>query len=338
MKKVNFRCFNSFYFLLIILILSFSVGCDKSNNISEDNSSQIILGFSQIGAESSWRTANTESIFKAAERNDIQLLFDDAQQKQSNQLKAIRSFIVYQVDVIAFVPIVEDGWDNVLQEAKDAGIPVIIVDRKIHTNMPYNFAGFIGEDSREEGRNAARYLLEKFKDVPGKINILELRGTDNSSVADERSSGFKEILESDNRFEIIYSENGDFLRSRGKEIADQIIAYNGKFSIGGQKINAVYSHNDGMTLGMLESFSEKGYDYKEDGLVIVTVDGEKESVVKLKKGEINCIVQCNPDMGEEIMRLAKLLVQSRPIPAETYVSENVYSDLQDLEKLEYIGF
>ena len=137
---------------------------------TEEHSEKLILGFSQIGSESAWRTRNTQSIFEAAAENDIQILFDDAQQKQENQLKAIRSFIVYQVDVIAFVPIVEDGWDNVLQEAKDAGIPVILVDRQINAD-PSLYAGFLGEDGLEEGRRAARFLLNKCRNREGTISI-----------------------------------------------------------------------------------------------------------------------------------------------------------------------
>ena len=161
-------------FLLLFLFLNRNTGKNSGQNSAEQNG-KLILGFSQIGSESAWRTRNTQSIFEAAIENDIQIIFDDAQQKQENQLKAIRSFIVYQVDVIAFVPIVEDGWDNVLTEAKEAGIPVILVDRQINAD-PSLYAGFLGEDGLEEGRRAARFLLNKCRNRTGKVSIYEMSG------------------------------------------------------------------------------------------------------------------------------------------------------------------
>ena len=155
---------------------------------------------------------------EAAEENGIQIIFDDAQQKQENQLKAIRSFIVYQVDVIAFVPIVEDGWDNVLQEAS---IPVIVVDRQINADQSL-YAGFLGENGLEEGRRAADFLVNKCKNSNRTVNILEMSGTENSSVVRERAKGFREIIAGDSKFKIIHSVDGDFLRSRGKEIGDNL--------------------------------------------------------------------------------------------------------------------
>ena len=175
----------------------------------QETQGKLILGFSQIGSESAWRTRNTQSIFEAADYNDIQIIFDDAQQKQENQLKAIRSFIVYQVDVIAFVPIVSTGWDNVLQEAKDAGIPVIVVDRQIDCD-PSLYAGFLGEDGFEEGFAAANFLVDKCRGRNSTINIVEFSGTENSSIATLRAEGFRSVINKYEKFNIIHSEDGDF--------------------------------------------------------------------------------------------------------------------------------
>ena len=240
-----------FFLTAVLFLSSFIVSkiVKPAAPSSEERSEKLILGFSQIGSESAWRTRNTQSIFEAAAENDIQIIFDDAQQKQENQLKAIRSFIVYQVDVIAFVPIVEDGWDNVLTEAKDAGIPVILVDRQINAD-PSLYAGFLGEDGLEEGRRAARFLLNKCRNRTSTINIYEMSGTENSSVVRDRAKGFREIIAGDPKFQIIHSEDGDFLRSRGKEIAENLITSSQKkdgLYFEGQKIDAVYSHNDSMT-------------------------------------------------------------------------------------------
>ena len=224
-KKIQFL--SSIIFLATVaFLLIFILTKDKKPTPAktEEHSEKLILGFSQIGSESAWRTRNTQSIFEAAAENDIQILFDDAQQKQENQLKAIRSFIVYQVDVIAFVPIVEDGWDNVLTEAQEASIPVIVVDRQINADQSL-YAGFLGENGLEEGRRAADFLVNKCKNSNRTVNILEMSGTENSSVVRERAKGFREIIAGDSKFKIIHSVDGDFLRSRGKEIGDNLIIY-----------------------------------------------------------------------------------------------------------------
>ena len=301
-------------------------------------SEKLILGFSQIGSESAWRTRNTQSIFEAAAENDIQILFDDAQQKQENQLKAIRSFIVYQVDVIAFVPIVEDGWDNVLQEAKDAGIPVILVDRQINAD-PSLYAGFLGEDGLEEGRRAARFLVKKCKARKGPVNIYEMSGTENSSVVRDRAKGFREILAGDPKFKIIHSEDGDFLRSRGKEIAENLINASSKkdgLYFEGQKIDAVYSHNDSMTLGLLDSLAEHNINTKDT--IMISVDAEQKSIDALTEGKLNCVVECNPNLGPKLMELVKQIANGETIPRITYNSETMFTEDDDFSKYEPRGY
>ena len=151
---------------------------------------RIVLGFSQIGAESEWRTANTESIKSAAATMNIDLRFADAQQKQENQIKALRSFIAQKVDVIAFSPVVETGWDTVLQEAKAAKIPVILTDRAV-TGDPSLYVGFIGSDFVEEGRKAGRWVGEKFKDATDDVNIVELQGTVGSAPGQRSQEGLR---------------------------------------------------------------------------------------------------------------------------------------------------
>lgn len=303
----------------------------------ERDGAKIILGFSQIGTESSWRTENTRSVFEAAAEQGIQVLYDDAQQKQTNQLKAIRSFIVYRVDVIAFVPIVEDGWDNVLREAKEARIPVIVVDRKIKTQDESLFAGFIGEDGIEEGRKAARFLLQKYSDSTKKLNVLELRGTDYSSMAKERSAGFREVLLQDPRFCIAKSVSGDFLRSRGKEIISNIFAKEGSLSWENSALDIIFSHNDAMSLGALDTLQLYGVNAGRD-VTIVSIDGEKDAVAALREGKINCIVECNPRLGPELIKLVKTAANRNTIPRVTYVDGRVYSENDDFSLTQAVGF
>ncbi len=346
-KKIQFFS-TIIFFAAVIFLLIFILTKDRKTSVpsSEEHTEKLILGFSQIGSESAWRTRNTQSIFEAAAENDIQILFDDAQQKQENQLKAIRSFIVYQVDVIAFVPIVEDGWDNVLQEAKDADIPVILVDRKINAD-PSLYAGFLGEDGLEEGRRAARFLLNKCKNKIGPVQIYEMSGTENSSVVRDRAKGFREVISTDSKFKIIHSEDGDFLRSRGKEIAEKLIentrqySSNGRYKSDGlyfenQKIDAVYSHNDSMTLGLLDTIDNYGINTKNT--IIISVDAEQKSIDALKEGKLNCVVECNPNLGPMLMHLVKQIAEGKTIPRITYNSETFFTEDDDFSQYQPRGY
>ena len=337
-KKIQLFSVTVFILALLCLLFFIIKNNPKQNINSEPQREKLILGFSQIGSESAWRTRNTESIFEAAAENDIQILFDDAQQKQENQLKAIRSFIVYQVDVIAFVPIVEDGWDNVLKEAKEAGIPVILVDRKINAD-PSLYAGFLGENSLEEGRRAAQFLVNKCRNRTGPVTIYEMSGTENSSVVRDRALGFREIISTNPKFQIIHSEDGDFLRSRGKEIAEKLITQSYKkdgLYFEGQKIDAVYSHNDSMTLGMLDTIDQ--YNVNTRNTIIISVDAEQKSIDALKAGKLNCVVECNPNLGPMLMELVKQIAMGNEIPRITYNHETVFTENDDFSKYEPRGY
>jgi simple sugar transport system substrate-binding protein len=325
-------CFALILPLLGALLLSV---CDKK----ESPEKGIILGFSQIGAESAWRNCNTRSVQEAAADAGIQLLFFNAQQKQENQIKAIRSFIAYQVDVIAFVPIVSGGWENVLEEAREAKIPVLICDREISLEDESLYAGYLGTDSVQEGRSSAEFLLKKFADPEtgelqgdskNPVRIVELRGTEGSSPAIKRAAGFREILAGRPEFEIIYSASGDFLRSKGYELMRAILN-----DI--NDIDVLYSHNDGMTLGALDAIRERDIKPGED-IVVITIDAEQAAIDALSRGEVNRVVECNPKQGPDIMRLAKLLAQGETIPRIIYMKEEVFTEGDDLAFLPPRGY
>ncbi len=329
MHRIGFICFS--LALCIVNLLSCSKETKSQDFQEKKENHKIIVGFSQIGAESAWRIFNTKSMQQAAEQKNIKLLFSDAEQKQENQIKAIRSFIVYQVDVIIFTPIVQDGWDNVLQEAKDAGIPVIVCDRKIKTKDDGLYAGYIGTDTIEEGRKAAMFLKRKFKNKDAHYSILELRGTDGSSASEDRIKGFREVIDKDPRFSVIYSESGDFMRSRGQEIARTILNENGnRLCIDGKKIDIIFSANDGMTLGFLEELEKHGIKTGKS-ITVVTVDAQQEAVDKLKEGKINCIVECNPNLGSPAMELAEMLASGKSIPRSTIIDEQVFTEFDSKE-------
>lgn len=311
-----------------------STAARSGGEAASDGSERVIVGFSQIGAESAWRIYNSKDMQAAAQNAGIQLLYTNAEQKQENQIKAIRTFIMYQVDVIVFVPIVQDGWGNVLEEAREAGIPVIVCDRKINAEYDGLYAGYVGTDSWEEGRQAARFLFRKYEGFSGTVNIFELRGTDGASASDGRIEGFRELLASDPRFRIICSESGDFMRSRGEEIARNILAGGSRFAVNGEHIDAVFSCNDGMTLGLLDALDQQGIQTGTGSPVtIVTVDAQQEAIDRLKAGRINCVVECNPEQGAAVMDLAKRLAAGLPIPLTTIVSGRVFTEYDDLSDL-----
>ena len=325
--------------VMYVLAIFFLVGCgvqrEQSAQFGEEDG--IIVGFSQIGAESAWRTCNTRSVQEAAAERGVQLVYDNAEQKQENQIKALRSFIAYQVDVIVFVPIVTDGWDNVLQEARDAGIPVLVTDRKINVADQSLYAGFIGTDSLKEGRNAGLFALKKFKDKRERfdttgeyINIVELFGTEGSSVALGRAEGFREVLEEHPEFRIIYSKSGDFLRSRGYELAVEFLEMH-------EDIDIIFSHNDGMTLGAIEAMEERGLRPGVD-IVIITIDAQQAAIDALREGKVNCVIECNPKTGPEIIKLAERLAAGEKIPRLQYVHEEVFYETDDLSLIEPRGY
>ena len=312
--------------VICVIIPVIILSTKKPSKKNTEPQGKLILGFSQIGSESAWRTRNTQSIFEAAEQNDIQIIFDDAQQKQANQLKAIRSFIVYQVDVIAFVPIVADGWDNVLLEAQEAGIPVIVVDRQINCDESL-YAGFLGENGYEEGFAAANYLVNKCKARNSTINIVEFSGTENSSIATLRAEGFRSVINKYAKFEIIHSEDGDFLRSRGKEMMDRIIKENNGLKLNGKNIDVIYSHNDSMTLGLLDSLHSNNINRWDT--IIISIDAEQKSIDALINGELNCVVECNPNSGPTLMSLVKRIAAGEKIPRVTYMLDNIFTEYDD---------
>lgn len=290
----------------------------------------IILGFAQLGSESGWRIGNTRSVVDAAQAAGIQLMERNAEQKQENQIKALRSFIAYQVDVIAFSPIVEDGWDNVLREAKAAGIPVICSDRSVKVEDESLIACFVGSDFYAQGERAGQFLLRKMQGVEGPVRIAEISGTVDSSPMRDRAKGFRDVIAGDPRFEIVYSQSGDFLRSMGKEVMQDILT--------AHDIDVLYSHNDAMTLGAVEAIDDHGLRPGQD-IVIISVDGEQGAIDLLKQGKINCVVECTPMLGDIIMDLTRKLAAGEAVPRIIHSQETVFSEYDDgLQSLPARGY
>ena len=320
-----------FALVLALALLLGLTGCAGKQETEKDSSS-IVVGFSQLGAESSWRIANTASLEQAAKDFGYGLMMENANQKQEKQIDAIRSFIAYQVDVIVFSPIVETGWDNVLREAKQAGIPVILMDRMINTQDDSLYTAYVGADFYAEGRRAGEYLIRK-ADALGaeKLRIVEICGTPDSTPMRDRQKGFMDVIGQDTRFTVIDSVDGDFLRSKGEECMRELLT-----KYGSDGFDVIYSHNDSMTLGALDVL-EKTEGVPKD-LVLITVDGEKEAVDALKAGRINCVVQCTPDLGISVMRLVKELTEGRSVLKTNSPEEGMFTDFDDLTDPKVEGF
>ncbi|OMF33786.1 LacI family transcriptional regulator [Paenibacillus sp. FSL H8-0548] len=278
---------------------------------------KITLGFAQVGAESGWRTANTNSVKESAAEAGFELKFSDAQQKQENQIKSIRSYIQQKVDVIAFSPVVESGWDTVLKEAKEAGIPVILTDRAVDSKDDSLYETFIGSDFVEEGRSAGKWLLEKYKDASGDVNIVELQGTTGSAPAIDRKAGFEEIIKDDAKLKVIASQTGDFTRAKGKEVMQSFLKAN-------KDIDVLYAHNDDMALGAIQAIEAAGLKPGED-IIIISVDGVKDGFVAASEGKINFIVECNPLLGPQLMQAVRDVLDGKEIEKRIVTEEGVFT-------------
>lgn len=273
----------------------------------------LIVGYVQLGDESEWRSANTASVKEAASQLGVELRFSNAQQKQENQIQAIRSLIAQKVDVIGVAPIVETGWVAVFQEAKDAGIPIILVDRRAAV-PPDLYVTLMGSDFLEEGRNAGRIMA---KLTSGKANIVELQGTNDSAPANDRYLGFREILQDYPDMKIIDSQDGDFTVAMGKEVMEGFLKKHGK------NITALYAHNDDMALGAIKAIEEYGLRPGVD-IKIVSVDATRGAFEAMIAGKLNATVECNPLLGPEFLELALKVANGESIPKWIPSQESVF--------------
>ena len=312
---------------LIFTLLSLCLALTACQSIAPAASSPpaVVVGFSQLGSESGWRIGNTASMEQAAKRWGFGLMLDNANQRQDKQIAAIRSFISYQVDVIVFSPIVETGWDNVLREARQAGIPVILTDRMVDVADDTLYTAYIGADFLAEGRRAGEFLIKKADALGAEhLNIVEITGTEDSTPMRDRQAGFLQAIAGDGRFTVLESITGDFLRSKGRECMRSLLD---KYGAAG--IDVVYSHNDAMTLGALDVLDEAGIVPGRD-IVLISVDGEQAAVDELVKGRINCIVECTPHLGDDVMAQVDALTKGRTIPKTIHPEETVFTEFDDL--------
>jgi len=300
----------------------------EKDNSKVVDSDLIVVGFSQLGWESDWRTANTKSIQNAlTEENGFSLIFSNGRQKQENQIKDVRSFIFQEVDYIVIAPTIETGWDTVLEEAKEAGIPVIIVDRMIDTKDSSLYISSVGTDKYAEGKKAGQWLEHFLENKKGAnpsllnsdtVNIVELDGTMNSTAQIGRSSGFNDIVKNHKNWKILTQESGEFTKAKGKEVMARLL---NRFN----DIDVLISQNDDMTFGAIEAIKEAGLTCGEYGdIAIISFDAVSEAFDKMEKGLINVDIECNPLQGPLIGEIIERLEKGEMVNKEYFVDEKVF--------------
>lgn len=285
----------------------------------------LVVGFAQVGAESGWRTANTKDIQDTFKDEGIELKFSDAQQKQENQIKAIRSYIQQQVDYIAFSPVVETGWDAVLQEAKDAGIPVVLTDRAVDSEDTSLYETFLGSDFVKEGQKAGLWVLDEYKDATEPVNIIQLEGTTGSAPAIDRAEGFADTIRQNANLKVVASQTGDFTRAGGKQVTEALLKSN-------PDVDLIYAHNDDMGLGAIEAVEAAGLVPGKD-IKIVTIDAVHDGMQALADGKINFIVECSPLLGAQLVDVIKTLNDGGTVEKRIITDETTFTQEQAVEAL-----
>lgn len=318
--------------LLILLLLVLATGCAPTSPKGEKEQPKLLLGFAQLGSESSWRMGNTISIQSAAEKHGINLMYNNAHQSLENQQMAVRSFISYQVNAIAFAPIVEHGWEDVLREAKKAGIPVLLVDREVEIQDKSLYVSHIGSDFYKEGVMAGEYLLKKADMMGAKqLRIVEITGTEGSTPMLERSAGFYDVLADDDRFIMLESKCGDFIISKGREVMRELL---GRY---GETIDVLFAHNDDMMKGAVEAIEEAGLRPGRD-IIIISFDADQQAIDMLKAGRVNCVVECTPMIGELVMEIVEKLDRGEPVEREYRSEERSFTEFDDLSHIAPRGY
>jgi ABC-type sugar transport system substrate-binding protein len=314
-------------FIAAIAFTAILVGCNKSPDTSASSdqraaNNKLTVGFAQVGAESAWRTAETDSIKSEAARRGVNLKFSDAQGKQENQIKAVRGFIAQGVDAIILAPVVETGWDPVLREASQSKIPVVLVDRGVKVDDESLYATLIASDFVAEGKMAGDWLT---KQTGGKAQIIELQGTPGAAPAIDRKRGFEAGIKPSPDMKIIASQSGDFRRSGGKEVMEALLKVH-------PGVTAVYAHNDDMALGAIQALEEAGKKPGSD-VVVVSVDGVKGAFEAMAAGKLNCTVECNPLLGPMAFDAVEKAHNGESLPKRTVVEDRIFDQSNAAQEL-----
>lgn len=325
MKKNRIRKI-AYIFLSALMIMSLS-SCGKKEEVTteETESKYLTVGFSQVGAESDWRVANTESMKQSLSREyNIELMFDDAQQKQDKQILALRNFIQQEVDYIVLAPVTETGWDTVLQEAQDAGIPVIVVDRMVDVEDTNLFEAWVGSNFRREADIACEWLNQFAiaKEIPAEdINIVDIQGTIGATSQIGRSKGLEDAA-SKYGWNLLTSVPADYAQTKSKEVVSELITEY-------ENLNVVYCENDNEAIGAIEAIEEAGRtvgtSIEEGEIMIISFDAANSGLTKVLQGKIALDVECNPLQGESVRELISEMEAGQDYSKYTYIEEKVFS-------------
>lgn len=307
--------------IVLLFAAAVSSGCSllSSSGDSQKNKA-ITIGFSQVGAESDWRTANSISIKGTfTEKKGYDLIFLDAQQKQENQVRAIRSFIQQEVDYIVLAPVVETGWDTVLKEAKSVGIPIIIVDRKVDVSDESLYTAWVGTDFKLQGEKACEWL-KAYADAQGmdRLNIVNIQGTMGATAQIERTSALVEAA-SKYGWNILEQQPGEYTQARAREVMEGMLE---KYD----DIDVVYCENDNEAFGALEAIETAGKTVGPDGdMIVISFDAVRDGLWKVKNGKIALDVECNPMHGPKVEEIIKRMEEGKEPAKHTYVKEGLFS-------------
>ena len=314
--------------LSVVMVVTMLGGCGGASNNktssgdggSGDGNDLITVGFSQVGAESDWRTANTESMKSTfTEANGYRLIFDDAQQKQENQLKAIRNFIQQEVDYIVLAPVTESGWDAVLKEAKDADIPVIIVDRMVDVSDDSLYTAWVGSNFKLEGQKACAWLkaYQAAKKID-KINIVDIQGTIGASAQIGRTEALNEVVKA-NGWNLLAQQTGEFTQAKGQEVMESMLKQY-------KDINVVYCENDNEAFGAIDAIEAAGKTVGPDGdILVMSFDTTKAGITDTQSGKIILNTECNPLHGPRVEEIIKTLESGGTPEKKAYVEEGVFA-------------
>ena len=304
--------------LLLACAALLLAGCTlfSSSREKDFDESLIVVGFSQVGSESDWRLANTASMVSAlSEANGYRLLFDNARQKQENQYLAIRNFIQQDVNYIVLAPISETGWESVFREAKEAGIPVIVVDRQVNVEDESLYQSWVGSDFYQEGQMAVTWMEEEFSEEELPLRILHLQGTEGATAQLMRSRALEEAVARHENWTIEAALKGEFTEAKGYEVVRDFLKTGTEFDL-------LYSENDNMTFGAMRALDEAGISYGREGKVkIISFDAVRKALQFCLEGKINLCVECNPLHGPRVDRLIKSCEAGETIPKSSYVEE-----------------
>lgn len=312
-----------------MMVTTLAVGCgnkgggsdDSSDKGSSDSGSDLItVGFSQVGAESDWRTANSESMKETFSKdNGYKLIFDDAQQKQENQITAIRNFIQQDVDYIVLAPVTETGWDTVLKEAQDADIPVIIVDRMVDVSDDSLYTAWVGSDFKLEGQKASAWL-KAYAEAKGmsEVNIAHIQGTIGASAQIGRTEGLEEAAK-ENGWNIVDQQTGEFTQAKGQEVMESMLKKH-------DNINVVYCENDNEAFGAIDAIEAAGKKVGPDGdILVMSFDTTNAGLTDTLSGKIICNTECNPLHGPRVQEIIEKLEAGEEPDKIAYVDEEMFA-------------